>query len=309
MNKPHVPVLLQEVITALSLQEGGLYVDATFGAGGYSQGILSNKDCNLVAVDRDPSVIEFVHKMEAEYLEKFQFISGEFGNIKNLINFYVEKPIDGIVFDIGVSSMQLDQQLRGFSFSKDAPLDMRMDTRKELTAHDIVNSYDEKSLANLLFNYGGEKKSRRIAAAMLEKRAEKPIETTIELANIIKAAVGKYNDTIHPATRSFQAIRMQVNDEIGQLQSGLEGAAQILKPNGVMVVVTFHSVEDKVVKDYFKKLAGIKVNANRHLPTDSDLEPVNYELVYKKVITADAKELKSNPRARSAKLRAIRRLR
>lgn len=307
-NLPHVPVLLNEVLQYLAPIPGGRYLDATFGAGGYSRAICQQCACQVYGLDRDATVEHFANNLIKEVGARLQFIHGAFGDLQTIAKQQPLQDLDGVVFDIGISSMQVDNGERGFSFSKNGALDMRMDRTRTLTASDIVNTYSEKDLADTIYTLGGERKSRRIAATLVAARKQKPIETTLELADLVKQAVGRYHDDIHPATRTFQALRIEVNDELGELQKGLSAAIQLLKPGGRVVVVTFHSLEDKIVKDYFAKLAGRVPNQNRHAILDNTPSPIiNFELLNRKVIVPSAQEIALNPRARSAKLRAIRR--
>ena len=299
----HNPVLLNEVIEYLNPQSGKLYIDCTFGAGGYTKAILEHANCSVYAIDRDETVVKYVEDLKNLYPKRFNFRVAEFAALAKI----APQSVDGIVFDIGISSMQVDNPARGFSFMHDADLDMRMNRNDSMTAFDIVNGYSERELANLIFQYGGEKKSRRIAAAVVKKREIKKIETTFELRETIYGAVGHYNDDINPATRTFQAIRIVVNDELGQLQKGLEAATSILSENGRIIVVTFHSLEDKIVKDYFNKLCGEQPNYNRHHPKVEIMQKnhIEFRKLHKKIIAPSDEEVKRNPRSRSAKLRAI----
>lgn len=247
----HIPVMLKEVLEHLSPQDGETYVDATFGNGGYSEAILKAANCRLIAIDRDPTVLPRVEELKEKYGSRFEFRQGTFGNFKDLI----AQPVNGAVFDIGVSSMQLDEAERGFSFAKDAPLDMRMSCTGR-TAADLVNEMTEKELADLIYKYGEERKSRQIAARIAERRRIKPIETTKELAEIIYTVIHKTPNAIDPATRTFQALRIAVNNELEELENGLKGAVDLLTSHGRLVVVTFHSLEDRIVKSFFKEQSG-----------------------------------------------------
>lgn len=292
----HIPVLLQEVISCLNITPGKKYIDATFGAGGYTRRILELGG-SVLAIDRDPSVAATAAALQLEHPDKFEFVNTDFGSIGNL----GKDNFDGIVFDLGVSSMQLDQAHRGFSFQENAQLDMRMDTRQTLTAYTVVNSLPEEQLANLIYNLGDERKSRAIAHAIVQARHSAPITSTTELASIIVGVVGKYNDKIHPATRTFQAIRMYVNDELLQLRNGLEGAINDLAPGGILCVVAFHSGEDEIVKEYFKQLVGPRKHYNKYSHSEEQKKP--FEYIAKLKPSKD--ETRRNPRARSAILRAI----
>lgn len=288
--------MLQEVLTALKPQKGEVYVDATFGNGGYTKAILETADCKVIALDRDPTVKIRVNEFKNMYGDRFEFRAGQFGDFADL----VQEKINGAVFDIGVSSMQLDEAERGFSFSKEGALDMRM-SQDGISAKDIVNSYDEEALADLIYQYGEERKSRQIAKRIAEYRQNKKIETTTELAEIIYSVIHKKFGEIDPATRTFQALRIAVNDELGELSRGLSGAANRLQKNGRLVVVDFHSLEDRIVKNFFKENGGKRIRVSKYAPELVQDEHLFAEV--SKVIMPTAEECGKNPRARSAKLR------
>ena len=294
----HIPVMLNEVLQTLAPKDGEVYVDATFGNGGYTAAILQAADCRLIALDRDPSVLPRVNELKARYGERFDFKSGTFGELSSLIS----EKVDGVVFDIGVSSMQLDDDFRGFSFSKEADLDMRM-SMSGVSAKDIVNTMSEKELADLIYQYGEEKKSRQIAHKIALYRENKEIQTTTELADIIYDVMPRKFGQIDPATRTFQAIRIAVNDELQQLKDGLSAAVTVTKGSGRIVVVDFHSLEDRIVKTFFAENAPKKVHTSRYKTTDnlpvSDLPLA----IASKAIIPTEEECLQNPRARSAKLR------
>ena len=295
----HIPVMLNEVLEVLSPKDNEIYVDATFGNGGYSEAILNKANCKVIAIDRDPSVQKRVDELKKAYGERFEFRAGEFGNIDDIIS----ESVNGFVFDIGVSSMQLDDGFRGFSFAKEAPLDMRM-SMNGISAKDIVNTYDEKELADILYLYGEEKRSRQIAAKIAEYRTHKEIETTTELAAIIYQIMPKHFGTIDPATRTFQAIRIAVNDELKQLQNGLDGAVKHLAANGRLVVVDFHSLEDRIVKNFFNQNTKPKVHVSRYGKDSTKQEYSTMVFDFcSKAIMPTQQECSTNPRARSAKLR------
>ncbi len=296
IRQKHIPVMLQEVLTALKPQKGEIYVDATFGNGGYTKAILENADCKVIALDRDPTVKIRVNEFKNMYGDRFEFRAGQFGDFADL----VPEKINGAVFDIGVSSMQLDEAERGFSFSKEGALDMRM-SQDGISAKDIVNSYDEEALADLIYQYGEERKSRQIAKRIVEYRQNKKIETTTELAEIIYSVIHKKFGEIDPATRTFQALRIAVNDELGELSRGLSGAANRLQKNGRLVVVDFHSLEDRIVKNFFKENGGKRIRVSKYAPELVQDEHLFAEV--SKVIMPTAEECGKNPRARSAKLR------
>ena len=296
IRQKHIPVMLQDVLTALKPQKGEVYVDATFGNGGYTKAILETADCKVIALDRDPTVKIRVNEFKNMYGDRFEFRAGQFGDFADL----VPEKINGAVFDIGVSSMQLDEAERGFSFSKEGALDMRM-SQDGISAKDIVNSYDEEALADLIYQYGEERKSRQIAKRIAEYRQNKKIETTTELAEIIYSVIHKKFGEIDPATRTFQALRIAVNDELGELSRGLSGAANRLQKNGRLVVVDFHSLEDRIVKNFFKENGGKRIRVSKYAPELVQDEHLFAEV--SKVIMPTAEECGKNPRARSAKLR------
>ncbi len=293
----HIPVLLNEVLQALAPEAGKTYVDATFGNGGYSEAILKTADCRLIAIDRDPNVQPRAEELKALYGKRFDFCPGCFGDIGRLVN----EQVDGIVFDIGVSSMQIDQAERGFSYNKDAALDMRMSCAGT-SAADIVNTYGEKELADIIYRFGEERKSRQIAAKIIEARKNEPIVTTRQLAEIIYRVIFKKPGQPDPATRTFQALRIAVNDELGELERGLEQGLSILKPNGRMAVVTFHSLEDRIVKNFFKQKTGKNEGVSRYLPASAAIMPAELSFCSKALLPT-AGEIETNPRAHSAKLR------
>jgi 16S rRNA (cytosine1402-N4)-methyltransferase len=297
-SAPHVPVLLAEVLEALSPLDGVRIVDGTFGAGGYSRALLE-AGASVVAIDRDPNVRPFADALASEFPSRFSFVAGAFAELDQLAT----GPVDGVVLDIGVSSMQLDEADRGFSFMRDGPLDMRM-TGEGDSAADLVNGLDEAELANLLFAYGEERKSRRIAHSIVAARAARPIATTNELARLIEKAIGRKPGDAHPATRSFQALRIAVNDEFGQLVEGLFASERLLPEGGRLAVVTFHSLEDRIVKRFFDPDKGAPTQS-RHLP-QVELEARRW-IDVPKAVKPSSSEISRNPRARSAILRSGRR--
>ena len=294
---PHVPVLMDEVIAALSPLSGKRVVDGTFGAGGYSRALLE-AGAIVVGIDRDPSVKPYADALMVEFQERFIFVPGTFSDLDTLVAEH--GPIDGVVLDIGVSSMQLDQAERGFSFMRDGPLDMRMSATGE-SAADLVNTLDAEPLANLLYAFGEERKSRRIAQFIVAARETAPITTTLELARIIEKAIGRKPGDAHPATRSFQALRIAVNAEFEQLVEALFASERLLAEGGRLAVVTFHSLEDRIVKRFFDPDKGGPAQS-RHLPQVMTEERRWVEVA--KARKAGEAELGRNPRARSAILRA-----
>ena len=296
---PHQPVLLAEVLAALAPLEGGRFVDGTFGAGGYSRALLA-AGASVVAIDRDPGVKPFAEALGAEFGARFTFVPGTFSALDSLAG---TLPVDGVVLDLGISSMQVDEAQRGFSFLRDGPLDMRMSGAGE-SAADLVNGLNEAELANLLYAYGEERRSRRIAHMIAVARAAAPITTTGELARLIEKAIGRKPGEAHPATRSFQALRIAVNDELGQLVDGLFAAERLLPEGGRLAVVAFHSLEDRVVKRFLDPEKGAAVQS-RHMPQTRAVERRWVGLA--KPRKPGAAELARNPRARSAVLRNARR--
>ena len=304
----HFPVMLNEVLENLSPQGGEVYVDGTFGAGGYTKAFLESSDCTVIAIDRDPAARERADDLKKDFGERLIFVQGCFGNALELVKAAGYEQIDGFVLDVGVSSMQIDQPERGFSFRYDGPLDMRMDTKCGATAAEIVNQTAEEELANIIYQYGEERLSRRIAKSIVNQRAEKPIETTTELAEIIRAVVPRRpKDKIDPATRTFQALRIAVNDELGELERGLVAAEKLLKHGGRLVVVSFHSLEDGLVKAFLYERSGRTSNTSRHLPV-SPVSPAfvqdpSFTLPKRKAVEPADAETRQNSRSRSAKLR------
>lgn len=300
----HVPVLIDEVLETLSPQTGDTIVDGTFGGGGYTQRILNAADCNVIGIDRDPDAIARGKDLEQEN-KNFQILQGCFGDIAQLLSAHGTPKVDGIVLDLGVSSFQIDQAERGFSFLKDGPLDMRM-SKDGQSAADIVNTYDEKDIADILYKYGEERKSRFIAKKIVEARKTTPFETTAQLASLIENTIGKKRkpSDAHPATRSFQALRIAVNDELGELDRALEASISLLNPGGRLVVVTFHSLEDRRVKTFFREKSGDIPKGSRHAPM---IEPENdvyfFRCPERRARAPSDSEIQFNPRARSAKLR------
>ncbi len=268
---PHVPVLLAEVLAALAPLEGARILDGTFGAGGYSRALLE-AGASVIAIDRDPTVAPIAQRLQEEFPSRFSFVEGTFSELDELAG----GPVDGVVLDIGVSSMQLDEAERGFSFMREGPLDMRMSAEGE-SAADLVNTLEESELANLLYAFGEERKSRRIAHGIVAARARAPITTTTELARLIEKAIGRKPGEAHPATRSFQALRIAVNGELDQLVEGLFAAERLLGEDGRLAVVTFHSLEDRIVKRFFDPAKGAPTQS-RHLP-QVETEPLRWSPV------------------------------
>lgn len=302
----HISVLLPEVIAGLGLNKdsSGNYIDATFGAGGYSGKILETGPVTLWSIDRDPNVRPHADALSGQYQGRFTLLQGCFGDMAALVPAALHGKIQGVCFDFGVSSMQLDQPARGFSFRFDGPLDMRMGADGP-TAADIVNHEDEAALAHIIYLYGEEKLSRRIARAIVAKRREVPFSTTSQLADTVRAVVPRSRDGIDPATRTFQALRIVVNDELGEIERGLAAAEQVLAPGGRLAAVSFHSLEDRIVKHFLQERSGKNTGpVNRHLPDDPrDHRPASFRIISKKPVAPTAEEQQHNPRARSARLR------
>ncbi len=305
----HYPVMLPEVLHALSPKDGEVYVDGTFGAGGYTRAFLNASDCTVIAIDRDPNAVALAEEFAAEFGGRFIFVQGCFGDAFELVQSAGFEKVDGFVLDIGVSSMQIDEAERGFSFRFDGPLDMRMSQSGD-TAADIVNNTQEEDLANLIYKYGEERLSRRIAKKIVLRRAEKRFETTSDLADVIRSVVPRSpKDKIDPATRTFQALRIAVNDELGELEGGLLAAESLLNEAGRLVVVSFHSLEDGIVKSFLYEKSGYIQNASRHMPPSVEVKnDSSFVLKKRKAIEASSEETQENPRSRSAKLRVGTRL-
>jgi 16S rRNA (cytosine1402-N4)-methyltransferase len=287
----HIPVLLDEVMAAVDPQPGDRIIDGTYGAGGYSRAALE-AGADVIGFDRDPDAVK-----NAETHPRLRIVHDDFSNLDS------EGPADAVMLDIGVSSMQLDQAARGFSFQSDGPLDMRMAQAGE-SAADFVNSADEAEIADVIYRYGEETQSRRIARAIV---AARPLETTLQLANVVRKAIGqKPGAKKDAATKTFQGLRIHINRELDELEQGLEAAERALKPGGRLAVVTFHSLEDRIVKSFLRRRSGGAPAASRHLPERSDGPPPSFEAVGK-AVRAGVAEQERNPRARSATLRSARR--
>jgi len=300
----HIPVLLDEVIKALSLTKDEVYVDATFGLGGYTKAILKNKNCKVVAIDRDPHAKVFADKLKKSYADRFYFKMGKFSELGNFLNELKIYEVAGVVFDLGVSSPQLDIQSRGFSFKLDGPLDMRMSSEGP-TADEFLDKVEENTLANIIYELGDEVYSRRIAKNIIHQRSINKIKTTGQLADIVRNAIPKKKSKIDLATKTFQAIRIYLNDEVKELEEGLIAAEKVLRPEGRLAVVSFHSIEDKIVKNFFNKCVRNRPSS-RHLPELPKKDP-SLEIITKKPILPSAQEIYINKRSRSAKLRIAKR--
>ena len=295
-EQPHAPVLLNEVLAALKPEAGQIVIDGTFGAGGYSRAILAT-GATVVAFDRDPTAANFAESIKVT--GRFRLIEDRFSRMEAYV-----PAADGVALDLGVSSMQLDEAERGFSFMRDGPLDMRM-SADGVSAADLVNTESQDDLARILFVYGEEHKSRRIASAIVRRRAETPFTRTLDLAEVVERALGgRKGAKVHPATRTFQALRIAVNEELAELESGLAAAERILAEGGVLAVVTFHSLEDRIVKAFFTERAGRLPGGSRHAPPKVAGRAPTFSLVFNGAKAPSAAEVAANPRARSAKLRA-----
>jgi len=293
----HTPVMLEEVMAALAPRDGAIYVDATFGGGGYSQALLARAQCKVYAIDRDPDAVGRGRALVAQSHGRLALMQGGFSEMDTLVG----EAVDGVAFDLGVSSYQFDQAERGFSFREDGPLDMRM-SREGESAADAVNTLPESKLADLVWRYGEEKRSRAIARAIV---AARPIARTRELAEIVERVAGPTakREKIHPATRTFQALRIYVNDELGELERGLAAAERTLKPQGRLAVVSFHSLEDRIVKQFLSLRSGRDTRGSRHAPARAQ-RAATFALFGRQPRLPSAAEIETNPRARSAKLRA-----
>ena len=293
--------MLGEVLDALAPRAGATYVDGTFGAGGYTRAILDAAETRVIAIDRDPSAIRAGQALVDAYGGRLSLREGRFADMESLVG---ETRVDGVVLDIGVSSMQIDEAARGFSFLRDGPLDMRM-AQSGLSAADAVNTLPQETLANIIYVYGEEPKARAIARAIVAARAEAPITTTLGLVRAIERATGRARpDKIHPATRTFQALRIHVNGELDELVDALHAAERMLPEGGRLVVVTFHSLEDRIVKRFFASRGGKLPSGSRHVPDQAQGPEPSCELPFKGHLGASDEEAARNPRARSAKLRA-----
>ncbi len=305
---PHTPVMLAEVLAAFAPIAGRLIADGTFGAGGYAVALLEAGAGRVIGIDRDESVLSAASALVDRFRHRLVLVHGDFGEMVKLLGDIGVASVDGVVFDLGVSSMQLDSAARGFSFRHDGPLDMRMDTRAGPTAADLVNGLPQAELAAILADYGEERAARRIARAIVEARRSAPLTTTGQLASLCRRIVkAGGDDGIDPATRTFQALRIAVNDELGQLDRGLQAAERLLRPGGRLVVVAFHSLEDRRVKTFLKQRSGAAARPSRHVPTVVAAAPPSFRLITRRAIRPSDDEIRRNPRARSARLRAAER--
>ena len=306
----HRPVLLKAVIAAINPHAHAIYVDGTFGGGSYSRALLESVNCNVWGIDRDPEACTRSAALSREFGGRLTMIHGNFGSMEQLLGARAVESVDGIMLDLGVSSFQIDDPDRGFSFRHDGPLDMRMSFSGPTVA-DIVNETEQTELANIIFKFGEERRSRRIASAIVAARSKAPITRTLELANIVRGChrPGKNSSkAIDPATRTFQALRIYLNDELGELQRGLNAAETLLAAGGRLAVVSFHSLEDRIVKAFLRDRSGSGSRGSRHTPHASSVQkPATFKELTRRAIRPDGFETASNPRSRSARLRTAER--
>jgi len=300
----HVPVLVEEAMGFLAPDAGGTFIDGTFGAGGYAREMLA-RGATVIAIDRDPDAIAAGAEMERAAGGRLTLVEGRFSDLDRIARAYGRERVDGVVLDVGVSSMQLDRPERGFSFRAEGPLDMRM-SGEGPTAADVVNQLETSDLARVIGVLGEERRARAVAGAIARARALQPISGTVELAEIVARAVGRHDDHIHPATRTFQALRIFVNRELDELAEGLAASERILGEGGRLVVVSFHSLEDRIVKRFLAERSARWSGGSRHRPEPVVAEPT-FALITRGAVTPGEDEIRRNPRARSARLRAARR--
>jgi len=301
----HIPVMLSEVLAALKPADGDIIIDGTFGAGGYARAILDAADCKLIAIDRDAEAFRLGGALAEAHPGRLMAVLGRYSEMETIAASEGFDRVDGVTLDLGVSSMQLDQPERGFSFAQDGPLDMRMGAEGP-TAADVVNTLSEEELADIIYILGEERRSRAIAKAIGTRRAEAPITRTAELADLVVGVIGRKRDeTKHPATRTFQALRLYVNAELDELARGLSAAERLLKAGGRLVVVTFHSLEDRIAKRFFATRSAPGPKGSRHLPDQAgETFAPSFQLLNRRPLEPSNDEIRRNPRARSARLRA-----
>lgn len=302
--------MCKEVIDYLNVVDGKVYFDGTFGQGGYSNKILEKSNCNVIASDRDKHAEKFASILKKKYKERFEYKTERFSKLDEIISFFNREKVDGITLDLGISNTQIEEAERGFSFNKNGPLDMRMGSQnqKDLTAEQIVNNYSEKELSEIFYKYGEEKNSFRISRKIVERRKLKKIKTTIELSEIInEIPIQKKNRKINPSTKVFQALRIFINKELEELEDCIEKSIQLLNSKSRLIIVSFHSLEDRIVKKIFRKHSGYSTENYKHLPEkikQNREKKISLKVLTKKIIRPSFDEIKNNPRARSAKLRA-----
>ena len=311
MINSHIPVMLDQVKSFIPISRDLNLIDATFGGGGYSKAILEEFNIkNLLAIDRDPTAKIFYNKLKKRF-KNIELFNEKFSKIDEIIkkSKFSKINFDVIIFDLGVSSNQIDNPDRGFSFQNEGPLDMKMGS-STLNAYEIVNSFDETKLADIFFQFGEEKHSRKIAKNIIKNRAIKPIDNTIALSDIVKKSVPYSNskNRIHPATKTFQALRIYINDELNELKLALQKSENLLAPNGLLIIVSFQSLEDRIVKDFFNHKSGKRWRSSRHLPDLGDLGPITLKIITKKPLRPKDFEINNNPRSRSAKLRVAQKI-
>ena len=311
MINSHIPVMLDQVKSFIPTSRDLNLIDATFGGGGYSKAILEEFNIkNLLAIDRDPTAKIFYNKLKKRF-KNIELFNEKFSKIDEIIkkSKFSKINFDVIIFDLGVSSNQIDNPDRGFSFQNEGPLDMKMGS-STLNAYEIVNSFDETKLADIFFQFGEEKHSRKIAKNIIKNRAIKPIDNTITLSDIVKKSVPYSNskNKIHPATKTFQALRIYINDELNELKLALQKSENLLAPNGLLIIVSFQSLEDRIVKDFFNHKSGKRWRSSRHLPDLGDLGPITLKIITKKPLRPKDFEINNNPRSRSAKLRVAQKI-
>lgn len=311
MNNNHVPVMLNEVLSFIPKEKKINLIDATFGGGGYSRAILKNFNIkNLIAIDRDPISKIFYDELRKDF-DNIELFNQKFSKLDELLknSEHFKEKYDVIIFDLGVSSNQIENPERGFSFQQDGPLDMKMGS-SNLNAFEVINSFDEKKLADIFYQFGEEKYSRKIAKNIVINRTKKTIQNTLELSEIIKKSVPARNNfkKIHPATKTFQALRIFINDELNELKIALEKSENLLANNGLLIIVSFQSLEDRIVKDFFNHKSGKRWRSSRHLPDLADLGPTTLKIITKKPLRPKDVEINNNPRSRSAKLRVAQKI-
>jgi 16S rRNA (cytosine1402-N4)-methyltransferase len=302
----HVPVLVDAIRDALAPRDDAVYIDGTFGGGGYSEALLAAARCKVFGIDRDPEAVRRGRDLAARHGGRLTLLEGRFGDMVRLLARVTSDPISGVALDLGVSSIQLDTPERGFSFRTDGPLDMRMSGDGE-SAADLVATLSESELAELIRALGEERFARRVARAITAARQRRPIRRTTELADIVRAAIPKSEPGQDPATRTFQALRIAVNDELGELDRGLLAAEQLLAPGGRLAVVSFHSLEDRRVKEFLRRRSDAAPHASRHQPNRVGMPAPAFRLLSRRAVKPGAAEIADNPRARAARLRAAER--
>jgi 16S rRNA (cytosine1402-N4)-methyltransferase len=304
--QPHTPVLLREVLEVLAPKDGEVFVDGTFGAGGYSRALLDAAACRVFGIDRDPLAVALGNSLAKRYDGRLTVLAGRFGDMEQLLAGQNVRQVDGVALDLGVSSMQIDDGARGFSFTADGPLDMRME-RRGTSATDLVNRLPEAELADIIHRFGEERHARRVARAIVAGRRIEAFSTTRQLAELVRRIVPRASDGLDPATRTFQALRIAVNDELGEVGRGLAAAECLLCAGGRLAVVSFHSLEDRAVKTFLKQRSGKASAPSRHQPSGPPPRAPSFRLLAKQPAQPGSAELAANPRARSARLRSAER--